>query len=83
MFTASLTVENNLEISPSPRSLFINELASKGSKSSKCSPRPMKIIGLSVAATADKAPPPLFVSPPSSFVMMTLPTLTVFLKARA
>lgn len=51
------------------------------SKLSTCSPSPMKIMGLWVAATADKAPPPLVC--PSILVMMTLPTLTAFLKAYA
>jgi hypothetical protein len=38
-------------------------------------------MGLFVAATADKAPPPL--ECPSILVMITLPTLTAFLKAYA
>jgi hypothetical protein len=33
-------------------------LASNDSKSSKCSPVPIKIIGDLVAATAERAPPP-------------------------
>jgi hypothetical protein len=66
-------------ISPSPKSLLINDKASKGYKFSKCYPSPMNMIGLFVAATADKAPPPL--ECPSIFVMMTEPTLTAFLKA--
>ena len=37
----------------------MKRLAWNGSKSSKCSPVPMKVMGLLVAATADKAPPPL------------------------
>ena len=37
-----------------------------------CSPVPMNVIGLRVAATALSAPPPL--ACPSSFVMMTWPT---------
>ena len=40
-----------IEISPNPKSLFINDLASNYSKSSKCSPVPINIIGLSVAET--------------------------------
>lgn len=44
-------------------------------------PVPINTIGLCVAATADRAPPPF--AWPSSFVMMTLPTLTAFLKASA
>jgi hypothetical protein len=39
------------------------------SKSSKCSPVPIKIIGLLVAATADKVPPPF--ACPSNFVTIT------------
>lgn len=38
-------------------------------------------MGLFVAATADKAPPPL--ECPSILVIITLPTLTAFLKAYA
>jgi len=45
-------------MSPYPKSLFMKESASKGYKFSKCYPSPIKIIGLLVAATADKAPPP-------------------------
>jgi hypothetical protein len=56
-------------------------LGSNYSKSSKCSPLPMKIIGLSVAATALNAPPPL--ACPSNFVIITLPTSTAFLNASA
>ena len=48
--------------------------ASKGSNSSKCSPVPIKIIGLYVAATALKAPPPF--ACPSNLVIMTEPTDT-------
>jgi len=55
--------------------------ASNYSKSSKCSPVPIKIIGLSVAATADKAPPPL--ACPSNLVIITDPTETQDLKALA
>ena len=51
------------------------------SKSAKCSPDPIKIIGESVAATALKAPPPF--AWPSNLVIITDPTLTDFLKARA
>jgi len=39
------------------------------------------MIGLSVAATALREPPPF--ACPSSFVMITLPTSTAYLKARA
>ena len=55
--------------SPRPNSLLMKLLALKGSKSSKCSPVPMKIIGLLVAATAERAPPPL--AWPSNLVTMT------------
>lgn len=51
------------------------------SKSVKCSPVPIKAIGLSVAATALNAPPPL--AWPSNLVMITEPTLTVYWKALA
>ncbi len=37
----------------------MKDYGTNGSKSSKCSPDPIKIIGLSVAAIALKAPPPL------------------------
>lgn len=57
----------------------MKDAALKGYKFSKCSPSPIKIIGLLVAATADKAPPPF--ECPSIFVITTLPTLTAFLKA--
>jgi len=60
---------------------LIKDAASNYSNSSKCSPIPMNVIGLPVAATADKAPPPL--ACPSSFVIITLPIVTVFLKAKA
>jgi hypothetical protein len=53
--------------------------ASNYSKSSKCSPVPINVIGDSVAATADNAPPPL--ACPSSLVIITEPTLTAFLNA--
>tara|TARA_B110000503_G_C7057357_1_gene375073 strand:+ start:505 stop:828 length:324 start_codon:yes stop_codon:yes gene_type:complete len=53
--TASFTTLNNFETSPIPNILFINDYASNYSKSLKCSPDPMKIMGLSVAATADSA----------------------------
>mmetsp|Transcript_13918 Transcript_13918/g.13912 ORF Transcript_13918/g.13912 Transcript_13918/m.13912 type:complete len:216 (-) Transcript_13918:698-1345(-) len=78
---ASWTTLKSLSISPSPRSLLIKLFASNCSKSSNCSPVPIKIIGDSVAATALKAPPPF--AWPSSFVTITLPTLTDFLKANA
>jgi len=78
---ASLTLFMRPPRSPRPRSLLIKPPASKGSRSSKCSPVPMKITGDSVAATAERAPPPL--AWPSSFVMITEPTLIVLLKARA
>ena len=68
-------------MSPSPKSRFTNEPASKVSKSSKCSPVPRKTIGDSVAATADREPPPL--AWPSSLVIITEPTLTDSLKALA
>jgi len=51
------------------------------SKSSKCSPVPINMIGLLVAATADKVPPPL--ACPSSLVTITYPTLIVSWKALA
>jgi len=46
-------------ISPKPNNLLTKDFGSKSSKSLKCSPVPMKIIGDSVAATALKDPPPL------------------------
>ena len=51
------------------------------SKSSKCSPVPIKTIGLFVAATAERAPPPF--AWPSNFVTITYPTLIVSWKAFA
>ena len=56
-------------------------LASKGYKSSKCSPLPKKIMGLYVAATALSAPPPFAWE--SSFVIIMLPTGTAFLNPKA
>lgn len=79
--TTSLTFSTNCLMSPSPKSLLMKDKASKDYKSSKCSPSPTKMMGLWVAATADRAPPPL--ECPSILVMMTLPTLTAFLKASA
>ena len=67
--------------SPSPSSLLMKLPASNGSKSSKCSPVPMNMTGLYVAATALNAPPPF--ACPSSLVTITEPTLMAFVKARA
>jgi len=50
-----LTTLNNLDTSPNPNNLFIKDYASNYSKSLKCSPEPINIMGLSVAATALKA----------------------------
>jgi len=75
----SFTVSINLPISPTPSSLFTKLCAEKLSKSSKCSPVPIKIIGESVAETAEIAPPPL--ACPSNLVIITEPTSTLFLKA--
>jgi hypothetical protein len=50
--------------------------ASKVSKSSKCSPVPKKIIGLCVAATALREPPPF--AWPSNLVIITDPTYSIF-----
>ena len=81
IFTTLLTLSNNLVMSPSPNNLLMNDEASNYSKSSKCSPKPIKVMGDSVAATADNAPPPL--AWPSNLVMITDPTLTALRKARA
>ncbi len=64
-----------------PNSRLIKDPASNYSKSSKCSPVPINVIGDSVAATADKAPPPL--ACPSNFVIITEPTFIAFLNAKA
>lgn len=53
-------MSKSFEISPIPSNRFIKDFASNDSKSSKCSPVPINIIGLSVAETADKAPPPIY-----------------------
>mmetsp|Transcript_56553 Transcript_56553/g.129887 ORF Transcript_56553/g.129887 Transcript_56553/m.129887 type:complete len:216 (+) Transcript_56553:743-1390(+) len=66
---------------PLPSMRETKDLTSKSSKSSMCSPVPMCVMGAPVAATADSAPPPL--AWPSSFVTMTEPTVTLFLKALA
>jgi len=59
----------------------MKDSGSKGSRSSKASPVPKKQIGEPVDATAESAPPPL--AWPSSFVIITEPTSTVFLNASA
>jgi hypothetical protein len=56
-------------ISPKPKRRLIKPAASNASKSSKCSPVPIKTIGLLVAATAERAPPPF--AWPSSLVTIT------------
>lgn len=81
ILTTSVTFSINFFISPIPKSLFIKLSGSNFSKSSNCSPVPIKVIGLSVAATAESAPPPF--ACPSNFVIITLPTLTQDLKAFA
>jgi hypothetical protein len=45
-------------MSPNPNNLLIKLPGSNCSKSSKCSPVPINTIGLFVAATAERAPPP-------------------------
>ncbi len=67
--------------SPNPSNLLMKLLGENFSKSKKCSPVPMKIIGLYVAATALKAPPPL--AWPSSLVTITDPIETASLNALA
>mmetsp|Transcript_50913 Transcript_50913/g.84377 ORF Transcript_50913/g.84377 Transcript_50913/m.84377 type:complete len:213 (-) Transcript_50913:747-1385(-) len=68
-------------ILPLPSMRLTKDLTSKSSKSSMCSPVPMWVIGAPVAATAERAPPPL--ACPSSFVTITEPTVTLFLNAVA
>mmetsp|Transcript_20042 Transcript_20042/g.59735 ORF Transcript_20042/g.59735 Transcript_20042/m.59735 type:complete len:339 (-) Transcript_20042:726-1742(-) len=58
-------------MSPMPSSRETKDRATKGSKSSKCSPLPRNRTGAPVAATAERAPPPL--AWPSNFVMTTEP----------
>jgi len=53
------TISNIFLISPNPSNLLTKDFGSNSSKSLKCSPVPIKIIGDSVAATALKEPPPL------------------------
>mmetsp|Transcript_36143 Transcript_36143/g.90963 ORF Transcript_36143/g.90963 Transcript_36143/m.90963 type:complete len:263 (-) Transcript_36143:713-1501(-) len=77
----SLISRTSPDKSPRPHSRLTKDCALKGSKSSKCSPVPMKIIGEFVAATAERAPPPL--AWPSNFVIITLPTRTESAKALA
>mmetsp|Transcript_6823 Transcript_6823/g.12149 ORF Transcript_6823/g.12149 Transcript_6823/m.12149 type:complete len:367 (-) Transcript_6823:573-1673(-) len=67
--------------SPNPSSFETNPRASNGSRSSKCSPSPRKMMGLLVAATALRAPPPL--AWPSSFVITHAPTSTAALNPSA
>mmetsp|Transcript_14314 Transcript_14314/g.23391 ORF Transcript_14314/g.23391 Transcript_14314/m.23391 type:complete len:237 (-) Transcript_14314:287-997(-) len=78
---ASVIVWKSPLRSPIPSNRDTKDCASKLWKSSKCSPKPRKIIGELVAATAESAPPPF--AWPSNFVTMTLPTLTHSLKAFA
>ncbi|KAE9539990.1 hypothetical protein AGLY_005242, partial [Aphis glycines] len=75
----SFTLSMSPSISPIPSNLETNGFVLNGSKSSICSPVPIKIIGLFVAATL--APPPF--AWPSSLVITTEPILTLSLKARA
>uniref|UniRef100_A0A147BFC8 Putative secreted protein n=1 Tax=Ixodes ricinus TaxID=34613 RepID=A0A147BFC8_IXORI len=56
---SSFTLSMRPSMSPMPSSLLMKGFTLKGSKSSMCSPVPMKMIGLCVAATALRAPPPL------------------------
>mmetsp|Transcript_1311 Transcript_1311/g.4498 ORF Transcript_1311/g.4498 Transcript_1311/m.4498 type:complete len:283 (+) Transcript_1311:245-1093(+) len=67
--------------SPMPSMRDTNDRALKGSRSSKCSPVPRKMMGDAVAATALSAPPPL--AWPSSLVTTTLPTGTASRKEEA
>mmetsp|Transcript_45248 Transcript_45248/g.106174 ORF Transcript_45248/g.106174 Transcript_45248/m.106174 type:complete len:267 (+) Transcript_45248:244-1044(+) len=78
---ASLIAFISPPTSPRPRRRDTKDRTWNCSKSSKCSPVPMKTMGDSVAATAESAPPPL--AWPSSFVMITDPTLTASLNALA
>eukprot|EP00732_Lithocolla_globosa_P006552 Lithocolla_globosa_v1_NODE_7694_length_913_cov_4.515152.p2 type:complete len:150 gc:universal NODE_7694_length_913_cov_4.515152:248-697(+) len=68
-------------MSPQPSKRETNDLTTNGSRSWMCSPVPMKMMGLSVAATALRAPPPF--AWPSIFVRMVAPTPTACLKALA
>ena len=68
-------------MSPKPKRRLTKEPASKFSRSSKCSPVPKNTIGDSVAATAEREPPPF--ACPSSLVTITEPTLTDSLNAFA
>ena len=68
-------------MSPNPNRRLTKDPASKGSRSSKCSPVPKNTIGDSVADTAEREPPPF--AWPSSLVIITEPTLTDSLKAFA
>ena len=76
VFTCSI----NPWISPIPKSFDTNCFAVKLSKSWMCSPVPMKMIGVLLAATAEMAPPPL--AWPSIFVRMIAPKLLESLNAR-
>mmetsp|Transcript_24776 Transcript_24776/g.62889 ORF Transcript_24776/g.62889 Transcript_24776/m.62889 type:complete len:261 (+) Transcript_24776:261-1043(+) len=66
---------------PLPSMRLTKDLTSKSSKSSMCSPVPTCVMGAPVAATAERAPPPL--AWPSSLVIMHEPTATLALKALA
>jgi hypothetical protein len=65
----SYTLDIRVSRSPRPSSLLIKLFGLKDSNSSKCSPVPIKTIGLYVAATAERAPPPFAF--PSSLVTIT------------
>lgn len=80
-FTTSVTFSINFFMSPIPNNLLMKLSGSNFSRSSNYSPVPIKVIGLSVAATAERAPPPF--ACPSNFVIITLPTFTHDLKALA
>mmetsp|Transcript_2322 Transcript_2322/g.7220 ORF Transcript_2322/g.7220 Transcript_2322/m.7220 type:complete len:204 (-) Transcript_2322:647-1258(-) len=79
---ASLSDCMRPETSPKPSIFDTNDVGLNISNSSKCSPVPMKTTGEPVAATAERAPPPLAFWL-SSFVMMTEPTLTLPLNSLA
>jgi hypothetical protein len=76
-----LAVAIRVSKSPIPRSLDRNLAGLKYSRSSRCSPVPIKRIGAPVLATALMAPPPLAV--PSSFVIITPVIFAALLKASA
>ena len=79
--SASFTLATRLSMSPIPRRRPMNLPGTNCSMSSIFSPVPMNLMGAPVAATPDRAPPPL--AEPSSLETMMEPTSVASLNAAA